>query len=328
MKLTSPMIAAISIVVLLCIVQIYIDVEWLGASGDLSRLKAANAEEAAQLSSIQGSVNSFKESLKQYDALIGPKGTIQLLAKGLEGGDIDLSVKSLKVVSNGKPVVSLGSNPDAGGLVQVVSNDGTGSAEIASAAGKSRISFRAATGADTTQVIHMATYGGDGLYLQRGATEDMAARTDGAGFQIQDAGANFFMAQNQGGNVSIDTSTADERAKLSIWADGAPKRIISLSLGGRDASPFLSEAGATSGYSMTLVPDRLSLIDKDGSVTLAAAGDFSGGFVIANDQSGERRAIMASGTDGHGSIAVFGNDGRSNTLFPEYNIQKTGSSQK
>jgi hypothetical protein len=328
MKLTSPMIAGISIAVLLCLVQVYVDIEWIGASGTLGRLKGASESQSAQLASLQGSVSSFGQTLKQYDSAIGTKGTIQLLASGLQSGDIDLTVRSLKVASNGKPVVSLGSNPDTGGVIQVASNDGTGSAEITAGPGKSRMAFKETAGADAAQVVRLATYGGDGLYLQRGATDDMAARTDGAGFQIADAGASFFMAQNQGGNVSIDTTGADERAKLSLWTSAGAKKVVSLSVGARDASPYVSEAGAASGYSLTLVPDRLSLINKDGVETMVAAGDAGGGFFIANDLAGERRAIMASGTDGRGSISVFGKDNRSNTFLPEFDIQKTSTNQK
>jgi hypothetical protein len=322
------MIAAISIAALLVLVQIYVDIQWVGASGDLARLRSANAASANQLASIQGNVDAFKQALKQYDAEIGAQGKIKLLAKGLESGDAELLVKSLKVISNGKTVVSLGSAAESGGVVQVLSLDGTGSAEISAAPGKSRLAFKETTGADATLAVHIATYGGDGLYLQKGATDDQAARTDGAGFQIQDAGANFFMAQSSGGNVSIDTSTAEERAKLTLWSEGTPKKIIDLSLGAKDANPYVSLAGEASGYSMTLVPDRMALANKDGTITLTAAGDDGGGFLIANDKGGERRAIIASGTDGHGSIGVYGSDGRSNTLYPEFNIQKTGSSQK
>jgi len=79
---------------------------------------------------------------------------------------------------------------------------------------------------------------------------------------------------------------------------------------------------------MLLVPDRLSLMDKDGNETMAAAGDANGGFFIANDKAGSRRAIMASGTDGRGSISVFGSDNKSNTFLPEFDIQKSGTTQK
>jgi hypothetical protein len=328
MKLTPPMITAISIAALLCLVQIYVDVEWLGSSGELRRLKGVGESQAAQLSAMQGMVDSFRQSTKVYDAAIGSKGSIQLLASALQSGDFDLSVKTLRVVSNGKAVVSLGANPDAGGVIQVVSNDGTGTAEVSAAPGKGRVALKATTGADAAQVVHMAMLASDGIYLQKGATEDVAARTDGAGLQILDAGSNFFMSQRQGGNVSIDTSTADERAKLSVWSETSPKKIVILSAGAKDASPYVSASGAASGYMMMLVPDRLSLLNKDGNETMAAAGDASGGFVIANDQAGERRAIMASGNAGKGSIGVFGSDGRSNTFLPEFDIQKAGSTQK
>ncbi len=328
MKLTSPMIAAISIAALLCLVQAYFDFEWLGAKGDLGRLKAASAAEAAQLASLQASVGSFKDTVKGYDAAIGPHGTIQVLAAGLASGEAELSVKSLKVVSNGKPVVSLGSVADAGGVVTVSAHDGTGSAEISAGPGRSRMTFKETTGADAALAVHLATYGGEGYYLQKGATDDMTARTDGAGLQIKDTGPDFFMSQTGGGAVSIETTTADERAKLSLSSEANSKKTIGFSLGTADASPYLSATGAASGYSAMLVADRLSLINKDGSVTLVAAGDADGGFVVANDKAGERRAILASGTDGHGSLSVFGSDNRSNTFLPEFDIQKKGTSSQ
>jgi hypothetical protein len=328
MKLTSPMIAGISIAVLLCLVQLYVDFEWFSSSGDVTRLKAANGSYSAQLASVQGSVEEFKQTLKKYDAQIGEHGTIQLLAKAIASGDAELSIKSLKIVSNNKAVVSLGSVPDAGGLIQVLSNDGSGTAEISSAPGKSRIGFKVTTGADAASAVHVATYGGDGLYLQKGTTEDMASRSDGAGFQILDAGGSFFMAQKDGGNVSIATTAADDRASLRVWSEADPSKVVKLALGAKNASPYVSLSGAESGYLMTLVPDRLTLATKDGTTDLSVAGDDAGGFVIVSDKAGERRAFMASGNEGHGSISVYGNDGRSNTLYPEYNIQKTGSSQK
>jgi hypothetical protein len=328
MKLTSPMIAGISIAVLLLLAQVYVDFQWFSSSGDVSRLKAENASSSAQLASVQGSVEEFKQTLKKYDAAIGEHGTIQLLAKAIASGDAELSIKSLKIVSNNKPVVSLGSAADAGGLIQVFSNDGSATAEISAGPGKSRLAFKVTTGADASLAVHLASYGGDGLYLQKGTTEDQAARSDGAGLQILDAGSSFFMAQKDGGNVSIDTTAVDDRASLRVWTESNPAKVVKLSLGGKTASPYVSLSGAESGYLMTLVPDRLTLATKDGNTDLSVAGDEAGGFVIVSDKAGERRAFMASGNEGHGTISVYGNDGRSNTLFPEYNIQKTGSSQK
>ena len=176
--------------------------------------------------------------------------------------------------------------------------------------------------------VHIATYGDEGYYLQKGPSDDMATRTDGAGLQILDDGADFIMAQSGGGNIAMGTSSGDERAKLNIWSEGTPKRMIYLSLGSKDITPFVSVAGALTGNALTLLPDRLSLANRDGTVVLAAAEDNDGGFVFVNDKSGARRAIMTAGSDGHGSISVLGNDNRSNTLYPEYNIQRTGSNQK
>jgi hypothetical protein len=174
----------------------------------------------------------------------------------------------------------------------------------------------------------MATYGDQGYYLQKGPSDDPAARTDGAGMRITDSGANFFMTQSGGGSVTMDTASADERAKISVSIDGTPKREIGLSSGTAEAGPFVSLAGALSGDSMRLLPDRLSLSSHGGSVLLAAAADENGGFVFVNDAAGARRALMTAGAEGHGSISVYGNDKRSNTLYPEYNIQQAGSTEK
>ncbi len=326
--MTPPLVAAISIAVLFCAGLVYLAIELAGATRDLGAVKSANAALETHMASIQGTIDAFKHDIKQYDSAVGTQGTIQILAKKLESGEMDLSLKSLKIVSNGKALISLGSIPDSGGILQVGASDGTAVAEITSAPGKSKIGFKTTTGADTAQVVRIATFGDIGAYLQRGPSDDVAGRTDGAGFQILDDGADLFLAQAGGGNVSIDTSSADERAKLSLWSEGTPKRIIYFSLGSKDITPFVSVAGAASGVSLTLLPDRLSLANRDGGVVLAAAQDNDGGFVFVNDKSGARRGIMTSGSDGHGSISVFGNDNRSNTLYPEYNIQKNGANQK
>ncbi len=328
MKPNSALALVISFVVLLCIVLVYFGIRLSSDTSQIAQLRASNASEEARMAAMQASVDGFKRDLKQYDSVIGAQGTFQVLASGLQSGEMDLSVRSLKVVSKGKALVTLKSAPDAGGVVQLGSSDGTSAAEISSAPGKAKISLRATTGADPALVVHLATVGDDGYFLQKGPSDDAAARTDGAGLQILDEGADFYMAQSSGGNVSMDTSTGDERAKVSIWEEGTPKKAIYLSLGPKDVSPFVSVAGTQSGDSLTLLPGRLSLANREGTVLLAAAEDADGGFVFANDKAGARRAIMTAGTDGHGSISVFGSDSRSNTLYPEYNIQRTGSNQK
>jgi hypothetical protein len=328
MKLTPPLIVAILLGVVLCIGLVYLDIQLSGATREINAMKAANAASETHMAAVQASVEAFKSDLKQYDAVVGSQGTLQLLARSLQGGEMDLSLKSLRIVSKGKALVTLGATPDAGGTIQVGSSDGTSVAEISSVSGKSRIGLKATTVADTVQTVHVAAYGDEGYYLQKGPTDDPAAKTDSAGLQILDDGADFLLAQAGGGNVSIDTSSGDERAKLSIWSDGTPKKIIYLSLGPKDVSPFVSVAGAHTGYSITLLPDRLSLANRDGTVVMAAAEDLDGGFVFVNDKAGARRAIMTAGTEGHGSISVLGSDNRSNTLYPEYNIQRAGSNQK
>jgi hypothetical protein len=317
MKLTPPVLAAISIAALLCIVQI-----------ELRDMKAANAALSAQLGSALSSVSAIKQQLKEYDASIGPQGTLQVLSRRIDSGEMDLVLKSLRVASNGRTLVSLGSNPDAGGVIRVGSTDGSSAATISSVSGRSDLALTAVTGANTEQVTHMANYGDKGYYLQKGPSEDVAARTDGAGLEIRDDGSALFLFQRGGGNISLATVGATDRARLSIWSEGDPKSMISLSLGPRDASPFLSIAGAVPGSSLTLLPDRFSLTDPAGAIVLAGAHDAEGGFIYVNDKSGARRAIMTSGTEGKGSISVYGSDKRSNTLFPEYDIQTPNSNQK
>jgi hypothetical protein len=328
MKLTPPLLTAIVVVFLFCIDLIYLEIRFSADKREINTLRASNAAAEAHMAAMQASIDAFKRDIKQYDDAVGAKGTIQLLAKSLVSGEMDLSLRSLKIVSKGKSLVSLVAVPDTGGMVQVASSDGTSIAEISSVPGKSRIGVKATTGSDTAPVVHIATFGDEGYYLQKGPSDDMAARTDGAGLQLLDDGAEFVMAQTGGGNISMGTSSADERAKMSISAEGTPKKVIYLSLGSKDISPFLSVSGTATGGSLTLLPERLSLANKDGTVVLAAAEDSDGGFVFVNDKTGARRGIMTAGTDGHGSITVLGNDNRSNTLYPEYNIQKTGSNQK
>lgn len=325
MKLTPLAIVVTAVAALVCIGQIILDFKW---AGEINDLRAAKASYTGQLTSVQGSVDAVRKSLKQYDDAIGPKGSVALLAKRIESGEMDLALKSLRITSSGKALVSIDSSPDAGGVILVTSNDGTATAEISSASGKSKIGFKTTQGADAALVTRTASYSDQGFYLQKGPTDDVATRTDGAGLQIRDDGTAFFMAQNGGGNILLNTLNADERAKMSVWSDGSPKRVISLSLGAKDATPLVSVAGASSGATSTLLPERLSLASQDGTVVLAAAEDDDGGFVFVNDKTGARRGIMTSGSDGHGSISVYGNDKRSNTLFPEYNIQRSGPSQK
>jgi|CZKI01.1.fsa_nt_gi hypothetical protein len=328
MKSNPALAVAVSIAVLFCIGLIYLNIRLVETTRQLNALRATSAAEEAHMVLIQGSIDAFKRDLKQYDEVVGSHGTLQMLAKRIDGGEMDLSLKSLKIVSKGKSLVSLGSVADSGGVIQLASSDGTSSAEISAAPGKSLIGLKAATGADPAHVVHVASYGAEGYTLQKGPSDDAAAKTDGAGLQILDEGADFYLAQSGGGNVSIGTSSADERAKLSIWSEGNPRKGIYLSLGTRDITPFVSVTGAASGDSLTLLPDRLSLANRDGTVVLAAAEDSDGGYVFVNDKAGSQRVLMTANADGKGTISVFGNDNRSNTLYPEYNIQKIGSTKR
>jgi len=317
MKSSPAVNVALTLAVLCLAGLIYLYTQLAWATHQANTLSAANAALEAHMAAVQGSLDSIKKDLKQYDAAVGPQGTLQILAKGLENGEMELSLKSLRIVSKGKSLVSLGAIPDSGGIIQVGSSDGTSSASISSVSGKSKIGLKATTGADPALIVHVATYGDEGYTLQKGPSDDAAAKTDGAGLQILDEGADFYMAQNGGGNVSMDTSSADERAKVSIWSEGTPKKVIYLSLGAKDIAPFVSVTVAISGDSLTLLPDRLSLANRDGTVVLATAEDNDGGFVFVNDKTGSQRALMTANADGKGTISVFGNDNRSNTLYAE-----------
>jgi hypothetical protein len=323
MKFTPPLIAGISVAVLLCIGLVYLNSQLSGATRDLKQVRDANAALETRVDALQSALGIVDKKTKQSEAT---QGSLQTLAKNIEGGEMELSLKSLKIVAGGKTLVLLGANADQGGVIDVASTDGTSNAEISSVTGGSKIGFKTVTAAGAP-VSHIAAFGDDGYYIQRGPNDDEASRTDGAGLRIADAGSSFFMAQNGAGNVAIKTSSGDEKAKVSIWAEGDVKKLISLSLGLKDDGPALSVSGAPSGDTLTLVPDRLSLLSKDGTNTLAAVEDDNGGFLVVNDATGARRAIITAGTDGRGSLSVYGNK-RSNTFFPVYDLQQTESSQK
>jgi hypothetical protein len=324
MKLSPSLIAGVSVAVLLCIGLVYLNSELNGTERDLKQEKDANAALDARVGSLQLTIDGLTKKSKQSEAT---QGSLQSLAKSLESGDMDLAVKSLKIVAGGKSLVVLGANADQGGIINVASTDGTSTAEISAITGASKIGFKSVAAAGPAQVSHIATFGADGYYLQRGPTDDEASRTDGAGLRVADAGTTFFMSQNGAGNISIKTSSRDEKAKLSIWEEGDLKKLISLSLGMKDDGPSVAVTGAPSGGTLTLVPDRLALLGKDGANTLVAAADENGGFLIANDAAGNRRAIITAGSDGRGSLSVYGNK-RSNTFLPVFDLQQTDSSQK
>jgi hypothetical protein len=241
---------------------------------------------------------------------------------------MDLALKSLRIVSGGKPLVTLGAAADQGGLISVASADGSSSAEISSAAGKAQAAFRTESGADAAHQVQVATYGSGGFYAQKGATDAEDSRTAGAGLRLQDSGASLFVTQRGSGTVSLDAPSGEGAASISVWSDGDLKKRISVSLGAGNSVPSLSVTGSPAGNTLWLQPDRLSLLAKDGTVVLAAAQDSDGGFVFVNDSSGARRALVTAGTEGQGKVSVFGSDKRSNTLYPVYNIQQSGPTQK
>jgi hypothetical protein len=325
MKLTPPLIAALAVALLLLIGLVYQGIELSGANREIAEMKGTEAGLAAQMAAAQKSVDGLAAKSKQSEST---QGKLQTLAKNLESGDMELAVKSIRIVADGKALVSIGSNPEQGGAIEVKSNDGASSSQITAGTGSSKMIFKSSSGADASQVVHLATLSDDGIYLQKGPTDDPATRTDGAGFRILDPGTTFFMIQSGGGNIALDTSSADERAKFSLSAEGDDKNMLSLALGTKDTGPAVSVSGGATGNTLKLVADRLTLLNHNNTVLFGAAADDNGGFEFFNDSSGARRAFVTAGADGHGSISVYGNDKRSNTLFPEYNIQQSGSTQK
>jgi hypothetical protein len=327
MKLSVPLVAAIAVCAALVLDLAYVFVQLGSASGQIRDLRGQNDAFEAQISSLKSSVELLRQQAKQSEATIGEKGTLQTLAKNLSSGEMDLSLKSLKIVGAGKTYVLLSANAEQGGLVRVNASDGSSTAEIAATPGSTKIALAAQTGADATRVVHIATLGDDGYYLQRGPTESTDTRTLGAGLRLLDTGANFFIAQAGAANLSIETSASDLSARLSLWPESDATKRVTLSVGAKDA-PTVVVSGDPAGGSVALLPSRLSLFDKNGGVALSAAEDDHGGFIFVNDETGVRRAIMTAGAEGHGSVSVYGSDKRSNTLFPVYNIQQSGPTQK
>lgn len=328
MKLSPLVIAAAAAVVVLIAGIVYVDLKIDGRASEIASLRNDNAALGAQVASLKAQVDSLSREAKLANSAIGEKGTLQVLARGLASGDMELTLRSLKIVSGGKAVVTLGSGADQGGSVSVAAADGSASAELAAAAGKAKMAFRAESGADAAHVVAVASLGTEGLYMQRGPSDSEDTRTEGAGLKLADSGASLFVARHGAGNFSFDTPAGDVPARLSVWSDGDPDRHLSVALGANDAAPTLSVSGSGSGQTLWLAPDRLTLLAKDGTVVLGAAQDDNGGFLFVNDTKGTRKALVTAGTEGHGSVAVYGDDKRSNTLFPVYNIQQSGPTQK
>src|ERR1700689_1384933 len=125
MKLTPLVATGIFVVILLTAGVVYMGIQLSWASRQINALNATRAAAEGRMAAMQASIDGFKKDIKQYDEAIGAQGTIQILAKQLESGEKDLTLRSLKILSKGKAVVSLGSVPDVGGLVQVAAFDGT-----------------------------------------------------------------------------------------------------------------------------------------------------------------------------------------------------------
>ncbi len=245
MKLTPLVATGIFVVILLMAGVVYMgEVQLSWASRQINALNATRAAAEGRMAAMQASIDGFKKDIKQYDEAIGAQGTIQILAKQLENGGKDLTLRSLKIVSKGKAVVSLGSVPDAGGLVQVAASDGIEHRrDRRHAWEKARSASRRPQGPTRPRWSMWPPLATRDTTSESKLTDDPTTRTDGAGLQILDDGPEFLMAQAGGGNVSFTTSSADERAKLSIWADGNPKKLIYLSLGAKDIPPLSRSPG-------------------------------------------------------------------------------------
>jgi hypothetical protein len=328
MKITPPMAAAAAVAAVLCLGLAYAVVKVNGNAGEIAELKGDKAALEARVASLKATVDSLAQQSKQAESAIGANGTLQVLARGIASGEMDLSLRSLRVVSGGKALVTLGSAPDQGGTVTVASADGSSSAVLASSAGKSRVTFRSDTGSDAAHLVQLAAFGSEGYSVQRGPTEKDDAAAAVAGLRIQDSGSSIFVSGRGSGTVSMDAPIGDSPATLSVVAEADASKRVTLSTGPKDATPSLSVSGSPAGLTLWLAPDRLTLLAKDGSVAFGAAEDDNGGFGFAISSAGVRRALMTAGTDGHGAVTVYGDDKRSNTLFPVYNLQQAGAAQK
>jgi hypothetical protein len=319
MKFTPPAIAGLSAAVLLLIGLVYVNSQLGGAQRELKQAKDENAALEGRVGSLQLAVDALNKKAKDSEAT---QATLQALAKNIQGGDMELSLKSLKIVAGGKSLVLIGATPDQGGMIDVASSDGSSNAEVASGPGASRLAFKSVTASGQAQVVHLASFQSDGYYIQKGPTDDEGSRTDGAGLKVADAGSTFFMAQNGAGNISVKTSSGEEKAKVSIWAEGDQKKLITLNLGAD--GPQVTVAGGQTGGSLALLPDHLSLLGKDNAASLALGTDANGGSVLVNDAAGNKRAFLAVGSDGRGSLSVYGNR-KSNTFLPVFDLQQTDS---
>lgn len=328
MKFTPLLAAAVAVAALLCLGLAYAIVKINGAAGDIAALKGDKAALEAQVGSLKSTVDALVRQSKQAESAIGENGTLQVLARGIASGEMDLSLRSLKVVSGGKALVTLGSSPEQGGTVAVASADGSAGAVLASPAGRPSITFRSDSGSDAAHLVQLAAFGSDGYSVQRGATDKADGAAAVAGLRVQDSGASIFVTGHGSGTVSLDAPTGDAPAALNAVSESDASRRVTLSTGPKDATPFLSVSGSPSGFTLWLAPDRLTLVTKDGGAALGAAEDDSGGFVFLNSAAGVRRALMTAGTEGQGTLYVFGDDKKSNRFYPEFNLQQSGPSQK
>src|ERR1017187_439341 len=116
MKSNPALAVAVSIAVLFCIGLIYLNIRLVETTRQLNALRATSAAEEAHMALIQGSIDASKRDLKQYEEVVVPQGSRKMRTRRIGGGELDLSLKSLKIVSKGKGLVSVGSVAASGGV--------------------------------------------------------------------------------------------------------------------------------------------------------------------------------------------------------------------
>src|SRR5208283_4773280 len=117
MKITPLVAAAASVAAVLLLGLAYAIVKVNGNSAEIATLKGDKAALEAQVGSLKSTVDTLARQSKQAESAIGENGTLQVLARGISSGEMDLSLRSLKVVSGGKTLVALGAAADQGGTV-------------------------------------------------------------------------------------------------------------------------------------------------------------------------------------------------------------------
>jgi hypothetical protein len=115
MKPSLPLVVALAVAVLLGVGLVYVDLQLGGAARDINGLRNQNASLEAQVNALQGTVNDLAKRAKLADAALGTGGTLQTLAANIASGTLDLSLKSLKIVSGESRLSSLDPTRTRGG---------------------------------------------------------------------------------------------------------------------------------------------------------------------------------------------------------------------